>query len=137
MTLHRHMSIEVVQGAVGLLASIVAALVHALNLLISSPRPLVLLCTWKRNERVDLTRNLVSKNSKDIKNGGLRQSMEPAAVLVGRALSRQKDAAPVKGIGASASWMCLFASLKNCRAHSTRGQGKFCSTYLGWPVRMC
>jgi hypothetical protein len=56
MRLHRHMGVEVVQCAIGLLASIVATLVHALNLLVASPGPLVLLCARNRDEAIDLRR---------------------------------------------------------------------------------
>lgn len=48
------MSIEMVEGAVGLLAAVPAALVHPLDLFIAPSRSLVLLCTGDRYEGVDL-----------------------------------------------------------------------------------
>jgi hypothetical protein len=54
VSLHGHMRIEMVQGAISFLASIPTALVHALNLFVSSPRPLVLLSAGNWNERVYL-----------------------------------------------------------------------------------
>ena len=54
MALHGNVGIEMVQGTVRLLATIPAALVHSLNLLITPARPLVLLRTWDGHERVHL-----------------------------------------------------------------------------------
>lgn len=54
MGLHGDVSIEVVQSAVCLLATVPSALVHALNLLVSSPRSLVLLRAWYGHKAVDL-----------------------------------------------------------------------------------
>ena len=54
MRLHCDVSIQVVQGAVGLLATVPSALVHALNLLVSATWTLVLLGTWNWDEGVDL-----------------------------------------------------------------------------------
>jgi hypothetical protein len=42
--LHGNVRVKMVQSAVGLLATVPAALVHALNLLVTSSRALVLLC---------------------------------------------------------------------------------------------
>ena len=50
MRLHSHMGIQVVQGSVRLLASVPTALVHALNLLIATTWPLVLLCSRNGHE---------------------------------------------------------------------------------------
>jgi hypothetical protein len=44
--LHCDVRVQVVQSTVGLFASVPAALVHALNLLIAAARSLVLLRTW-------------------------------------------------------------------------------------------
>ena len=44
--LHGHMGIEMIQGSVSLFTPIPSALVHALDLLVSSSRALVLLGTW-------------------------------------------------------------------------------------------
>jgi hypothetical protein len=52
--LHRDVGVQVVQRAVGLLAAVPAALVHALDLLVASARALVLLRTGDGDERVDL-----------------------------------------------------------------------------------
>lgn len=54
MRLHGDVSIQVVQCTVGLFAAVPATLVHALNFFISSPRSLVLLRAWNRDERVNL-----------------------------------------------------------------------------------
>lgn len=54
MRLHSNVSIQMIKCAVGLLAAIPSALVHALNFFITSPGTLVLLCTGNRDERVDL-----------------------------------------------------------------------------------
>lgn len=56
MSLHGHMRIEVIQGPVGLFAAIPPTLIHALDLLISPPRPLVLLGTRDGDKRVYLPR---------------------------------------------------------------------------------
>jgi len=50
--LHRNVSIQVVERAVGLFASVPATLVHALNLFITPPWALVLLCTGYWNEGI-------------------------------------------------------------------------------------
>ena len=72
MSLHCHMSVEMVQSAVGLLASVPATLVHALDFLVSSPRPLMLLSARNRNKRVDLeSRILISTGQ------GMRRSSSP------------------------------------------------------------
>ena len=52
--LHGHVSVEVVQGAVCLLAAVPSALVHAINLLVPSSGALVLLCARDGDEGVDL-----------------------------------------------------------------------------------
>lgn len=54
--LHGDVCVEMVQSAIGLLTSIPAALVHALDFLIASTRALVLLSAGDRNERVNLFR---------------------------------------------------------------------------------
>lgn len=54
MRLHSNVSIQMIKCAVGLLAAIPSALVHALNLLITSPGTLVLLRTGNRDEGIDL-----------------------------------------------------------------------------------
>lgn len=46
MRLHSNMGIQVVQRAICLFTAIPSALIHALNLLISTTWTLVLLCTW-------------------------------------------------------------------------------------------
>lgn len=51
--LHRDMRVQVVQGAVGLFASVPAAFVHALDFLVSPARTLVLLRAWNWDKRVD------------------------------------------------------------------------------------
>lgn len=50
-----------IQSAVGLLTSIPTAFVHALNLLITSARPLMLLGTGDGHEAVDLSKTDVSQ----------------------------------------------------------------------------
>lgn len=57
--LHGDMRVEMVQSAVGLLASIPAALVHALDFLIASAGALVLLRAWDGHERVNLAGSLL------------------------------------------------------------------------------
>lgn len=52
--LHGDMSVEMVQSAVGLFATIPATLVHALDFFIAAPGALVLLGAGNRYERVDL-----------------------------------------------------------------------------------
>jgi hypothetical protein len=52
--LHRHVRIQVVQGAIGFFAAIPAAFVHSLDFLIAAARSLVLLCTGDRDEGVHL-----------------------------------------------------------------------------------
>ena len=59
MRLHCDVSIQVVQGAVGLLATVPSALVHALNLLVSATWTLVLLGSWNWDEGVDLAQWVV------------------------------------------------------------------------------
>lgn len=54
MRLHSDMGVQMVQCAVGLLAAVPAALVHALDLLIASARSLVLLRTRNGHKAVDL-----------------------------------------------------------------------------------
>jgi hypothetical protein len=54
MALHGDVGIEMVQGTIGLFAAVIAALVHALNLLITPPRTLMLLGAGNRDEAVDL-----------------------------------------------------------------------------------
>ena len=56
MRLHCDVRIQVVERAVGLLAAVPAALVHALDLFVASSRALVLLGTGDGDERVDLKR---------------------------------------------------------------------------------
>jgi hypothetical protein len=56
MRLHCDMGVQVIERAVRLLTTLVAALVHALYLLIPSARPFMLLCAWNGNKRVDLVR---------------------------------------------------------------------------------
>ena len=55
MRLHGDVRVQVVEGTICLLAAVPAALVHALNLLIATTGPLVLLCTRDGNEGVDLS----------------------------------------------------------------------------------
>lgn len=52
--LHRDVRVQVVESAIRLLAAVPAALVHALNLLVATTGPLVLLRTRDGNEGVDL-----------------------------------------------------------------------------------
>lgn len=52
--LHRNVSVQVVQCTIGFFTAIPSTLVHALNLLVSSPRSFVLLRTWNGNEGVNL-----------------------------------------------------------------------------------
>ena len=59
MGLHGDMGVEVVQRAVCLLATVPSALVHALNLLISATRTLVLLGSWNWNEGVNLRKRML------------------------------------------------------------------------------
>lgn len=54
MRLHSDVSIQMVQSAVGLLASVPATLVHALNFLIASARSFMLLSARNRDETKDL-----------------------------------------------------------------------------------
>lgn len=54
MRLHGDVGIEMVQSAVGLFATVPATLIHALDLLVTSSRTLVLLCTRDGHERVNL-----------------------------------------------------------------------------------
>lgn len=58
MRLHGDVGIEMVQSAIRLLAAIPATLVHSLDLLVSPPRPLMLLRTRDRDERVHLVAKL-------------------------------------------------------------------------------
>lgn len=51
--LHCNVRVQVVQSAVGFLAALPAALVHALNLFIPSSRSLVLLCARDRYETIN------------------------------------------------------------------------------------
>lgn len=60
MRLHGHMGIEMVQGAIGLFATVPAALVHALNLFVTAARPLVLLGTGNGHEGVDGRQRMAS-----------------------------------------------------------------------------
>ena len=53
MRLHRDVSIQMIECAVCLLATVPAALVHAFDFFVSPARALVLLCTWDWHERVD------------------------------------------------------------------------------------
>ena len=59
MRLHRDMSVEVVQCAVSLLATVPSALVHALDLFISATWTLVLLRAWNWDEGVDLGKRML------------------------------------------------------------------------------
>jgi len=61
MRLHGYVSVQVVQCAVGLFATVPAALVHALDFLVSSAWTLVLLSTRNGDERVNLTRTRSSR----------------------------------------------------------------------------
>lgn len=54
MRLHGDVSVEMVQGTIGLFTAIPTTLVHALDLFISSTRTLVLLGAWDRDEGVNL-----------------------------------------------------------------------------------
>lgn len=63
--LHGHMCIQMIQCAIGLLAAIPATLVHSLNFLISTTRPLVLLSARDRNKRVHLQNSHISYWSSD------------------------------------------------------------------------
>jgi hypothetical protein len=63
MRLHCDVRIQVVERAVGLLAAVPAALVHALDLFVASARALVLLGTGDGDERVDLKGEDGSANS--------------------------------------------------------------------------
>lgn len=54
MGLHCDMGVQVVKRPIRLLTPIPSALVHALNFLVSSPRPLVLLSSGNWDEGVDL-----------------------------------------------------------------------------------
>lgn len=56
MRLHRHVGIEVIECAVRLLATVPTTFVHPLDLFITPPRSLVLLCAGNGNERVNLYR---------------------------------------------------------------------------------
>lgn len=58
--LHSNMGVQVVQSTICLLTSIPSALVHTLNLLITTAGTLMLLGTWDRNERVDLCQMLLT-----------------------------------------------------------------------------
>jgi len=53
MRLHRDVSIQMIECAVCLLATVPAALVHAFDFFVSPARALVLLCTWDWHEGVD------------------------------------------------------------------------------------
>jgi hypothetical protein len=53
MRLHRNVCVQMVKGAIGLLTSIPATFVHALNFFISPTWPLVLLRTWDWNKGVN------------------------------------------------------------------------------------
>jgi hypothetical protein len=48
--LHCNMSIQMVERAIGFLATTPTTFVHALNLFVSPARTLVLLCTWNWDE---------------------------------------------------------------------------------------
>jgi hypothetical protein len=65
MRLHCHVSIQVIQGAIGLFAAIPAALVHSLNFLVSTTRSLVLLRARNRNKGVNLESILCQPRSID------------------------------------------------------------------------
>lgn len=54
MRLHSNVGVEMVQSSVGLLATVPATLVHALDFLIPSPRTLVLLSTRDGHKGVNL-----------------------------------------------------------------------------------
>jgi hypothetical protein len=56
--LHRDVRIQMIECAVRLFAAVPATLVHALNLFVATTWSLVLLGTWDRNERVDLSRTV-------------------------------------------------------------------------------
>jgi hypothetical protein len=57
--LHGDMSVEMIQGAIGLFTTIPATLIHALDLFISSTGTLVLLSTWDRDEGVNLRQRML------------------------------------------------------------------------------
>ena len=51
--LHRDVSIQMIECTICFLATVPAALVHALDFLVAPARTLVLLCAWNWHERVD------------------------------------------------------------------------------------
>lgn len=50
MRLHSYVRIQMVQSTIRFFAAVPAALIHALNFLVTASRSLVLLGTWNRNE---------------------------------------------------------------------------------------
>lgn len=54
MRLHGDVGVQVVQSAIGLLATLPAALIHALDFLVAASRTLVLLRTWDGHKREHL-----------------------------------------------------------------------------------
>jgi hypothetical protein len=52
MRLHGHVRVQMVQSSVRFLASVPSALVHPLDLFVSPPRALVLLCARNWDERI-------------------------------------------------------------------------------------
>lgn len=70
MRLHGYVGIQVVQCAIGLLATVPAALVHALDLFISSTGTLVLLGTGDGDKGVDLRERMLLTISRSKKGQG-------------------------------------------------------------------
>jgi len=92
--LHCHMGIEMVQRAVSLLAALPAALIHALNLLVPPPGPLVLLSARNGDEAVDLYQSVSATCSP------LHQALRGGswAYLVGTALASSRRGSLVEDV---------------------------------------
>lgn len=67
--LHGDVSVEMIQGAVGFLATMPVAFIHALDLFVASSGALVLLSTGNRNEGVDLRERMLLTISCSLEDG--------------------------------------------------------------------
>ena len=73
------MGVQVIQSAISLLAAIPAAFIHALNFLIASSRPLVLLSTRDGYERIHLAGKNVSQELIKLGAGSLASDAQYAS----------------------------------------------------------
>ena len=58
MRLHSDMRIQVIEGTISFLATLMPTFVHAFDFLVAAAGTLVLLCAGDRNERVDLRKRV-------------------------------------------------------------------------------